>query len=147
MAPYPFTVRRDIVIACIAIHNYLRRTIVTDDFFEQFDGDYVMHQTPNVTANLPFIGGGAQARADQTFMINLQDQIANELNNYEPLPIESSAQLHLQARSYTTTGFGLHVWVREMQRAARQQWKVVEENVKGIVVPNVDQCSLGVVTY
>ena len=34
MAPYPFQVQRNIVIACVAIHNYIRKLSIADTFLE-----------------------------------------------------------------------------------------------------------------
>lgn len=39
MAPYPFRTQRDIIVACVAIHNFLRKTVVNDTFFEQSEND------------------------------------------------------------------------------------------------------------
>ncbi|XP_050225342.1 uncharacterized protein LOC126674858 isoform X1 [Mercurialis annua] len=77
MPPYPFNVQRNIVIACVAVHNYLRRMKVMDDFFEQFDRAEVIFQQPHRN----FAQEGTQRQADQMFMTNLRDQIENELMN------------------------------------------------------------------
>ena len=47
MPSYSFTVQRNIVIACVAIHNYLHKMKITDDFFEQFDREEVIFQRFN----------------------------------------------------------------------------------------------------
>ncbi|KAL6522025.1 hypothetical protein OROMI_031902 [Orobanche minor] len=37
MAPYTFSTQRDIVIACIAIHNFIRKRKLEDELFDQCD--------------------------------------------------------------------------------------------------------------
>lgn len=37
MAPYEFTMQKDIVIACSSIHNFTRKGHIHDDLFNQFD--------------------------------------------------------------------------------------------------------------
>ena len=37
MVPYPFQVQRNIVIACVAKHNYIRKLSIADTFLEQGD--------------------------------------------------------------------------------------------------------------
>ena len=37
MAPYNFDVQRDIVIACFAVNNFIRKERINDDLFNQFD--------------------------------------------------------------------------------------------------------------
>ena len=41
MLPYPFDTQTKIVIACIAIHNFLRRLSVTDALFLEYDNEEV----------------------------------------------------------------------------------------------------------
>ncbi|XP_050238396.1 uncharacterized protein LOC126687883 [Mercurialis annua] len=77
MPSYSFAVQRNIVIACVSVHNYLRKMNITDDFFEQFDREEVIFQG----ANNNVMQEGTQRRIDQMFMANLRDQIANELIN------------------------------------------------------------------
>ena len=40
MTPYPFQVQRNIVIACVAIHNYIRKLSIADTFLEQGENEY-----------------------------------------------------------------------------------------------------------
>ncbi|XP_071722452.1 uncharacterized protein [Rutidosis leptorrhynchoides] len=37
MAPYDFNVQRDVVIACFAVHNFIRKERINDDLFNHFD--------------------------------------------------------------------------------------------------------------
>ena len=81
MKPYPFPTQRNIVIACVAIHNYLRRTIGTDYYFEQFVDVDAIEENFEQEETIPeqAIGGGSQV--DQLFMLNLREHIANQLFN------------------------------------------------------------------
>ncbi|XP_052622453.1 L10-interacting MYB domain-containing protein-like [Lactuca sativa] len=45
MAHYPFTVQRDIVIACVAVHNFIRKYNIEDDLFRNFEDTMI---TPDV---------------------------------------------------------------------------------------------------
>ena len=40
MTPYHFQVQRNIVIACVAIHNYIQKLSITDTFLEQGENEY-----------------------------------------------------------------------------------------------------------
>ncbi|KAL3518221.1 hypothetical protein ACH5RR_020810 [Cinchona calisaya] len=60
MTPYPFPTQRNIVIAYVAIHNYLQRTGVIDTWFRQFQDEDGVVQNPkqlqdNIT-NEDYIG-------------------------------------------------------------------------------------------
>ncbi|XP_074372396.1 uncharacterized protein LOC141713064 [Apium graveolens] len=37
MAPYSFSTQRDIVIACIAVHNFIRKKKLEDELFDRCD--------------------------------------------------------------------------------------------------------------
>ena len=37
MAPYSFSTQRDIVIACIAVHNFIGKKKLADKYFDQCD--------------------------------------------------------------------------------------------------------------
>ncbi|XP_052621108.1 uncharacterized protein LOC128126966 [Lactuca sativa] len=80
MAPYPFPVQRDIVIASVAIHNFIKKYDIQDDLFTNFEQNTMV--TPNVG------GGGSEGQNIQSiewgseaveYMTTLRDQIANQL--------------------------------------------------------------------
>ena len=80
MAPYPFQVHRNIVIACVAIHNYIRKLSIADTFLEQGEnecGDNSGMPQNNHEGLLQV--GGRIAQVYQIFMINLREEIANQL--------------------------------------------------------------------
>ncbi|KAJ9537407.1 hypothetical protein OSB04_030140 [Centaurea solstitialis] len=90
MAPYSFTMQRDIAIACFTIHNFIRKSRVEDQLFIEFD------------ENLMFIGEEQHEESDESSdeeesdedgidetwrspreiecMVNLRDQIADRLS-------------------------------------------------------------------
>ncbi|XP_052626080.1 uncharacterized protein LOC128133183 [Lactuca sativa] len=78
MAPYPFIVQRDIVIACVAVHNFIKKYNIEDDLFRNFEEDTMV--TPDVQGggidreNIQGIEWGPEAD-----MRVLRDQIANRL--------------------------------------------------------------------
>ncbi|KAM3202424.1 hypothetical protein P3L10_030048 [Capsicum annuum] len=37
MAPYPIHIQRDVVIACFAVNNFIRKELINDELFNQFD--------------------------------------------------------------------------------------------------------------
>ncbi|KAL7612654.1 hypothetical protein Lser_V15G08934 [Lactuca serriola] len=80
MVPYPFTVQRDIVIACVAIYNFIRKYNIEDDLFRNFEEDTMV--TPDVQGggidreNIKGIEWGPEA---VEYMRVLRDQIANQL--------------------------------------------------------------------
>ena len=78
--PYPFQVQRSIVIACVAIHNYIRKLSIADTFLEQCKNEYDDYSgIPQNNHEGLLQEGGRAAQADLIFMINLRDEIANQL--------------------------------------------------------------------
>ena len=80
MAPYHFQVQRNIVIACVAIHNYIRKLSVADTFLEQGENEYGDNSgMPQNNHEGLLQVGGRVAQADKIFMINLREEITNQL--------------------------------------------------------------------
>ncbi|KAH9733273.1 DDE Tnp4 domain-containing protein [Citrus sinensis] len=79
MAPYSFDTQRKIVVACMAIHNFLRKISVDDALFAQYENDEVElesgHGDQNHTANAI----NSSSMKDQNYMRQLRDEIANQL--------------------------------------------------------------------
>ncbi|KAM3221709.1 hypothetical protein P3L10_020979 [Capsicum annuum] len=42
MAPYPINIQRDVVIACFAVNNFIRKERINDELFNQFDTSQVI---------------------------------------------------------------------------------------------------------
>ncbi|KAL7583203.1 uncharacterized protein LOC128126141 [Lactuca sativa] len=80
MAPYPFPVQRDIVISCVAVHNFIRKYDIEDELFTNFEQNtMVSHNVGgggNEGQNIEGIEWGSEA---VNYMTNLRDQIANQL--------------------------------------------------------------------
>ncbi|XP_052625035.1 uncharacterized protein LOC128132480 [Lactuca sativa] len=80
MTPYPFPVQRDIVIACVVVHTFIRKYNIEDELFTNFEQNTIA--TPNVG------GGGSEGQNIKgiewgsevvDYMTTLRDQIANRL--------------------------------------------------------------------
>ena len=80
MAPYSFTVQRNVVIACFAIHNFIRKCNIHDKLFMECDEDTIFN-------NLEDVEEGGEQEPDATqwgtqsseYMSNVRDGIANLL--------------------------------------------------------------------
>ena len=68
------------LITYIAIHNYIRKLSIADTFLKQGENEYGDNSgmPQNNHEGLLQVGGRA-AQADQIFMINLREEIANQL--------------------------------------------------------------------
>ncbi|KAL7618609.1 hypothetical protein Lser_V15G00329 [Lactuca serriola] len=80
MAPYPFSVQRDIVIVCVVVHNFIKKYDIQDGLLINFEQNTTV--TPNVG------GGGSEGQNIQgiewgseavEYITTLRDQIANQL--------------------------------------------------------------------
>ncbi|KAK9076456.1 hypothetical protein SSX86_004790 [Deinandra increscens subsp. villosa] len=75
MAPYPFPVQRDVVIACFAVHNFIRKYNIQDELFMDFEETTMA--TPNVQ------GEGSEGiewgSEGVEYTTTLRNQIANQL--------------------------------------------------------------------
>ena len=77
MAPFPFSVQRDIVVACFAVHNFIRKCDIHDELFMAFEENNAQPQGgQNDGENVHDMEWGSQGNE---YMDNLRDQIANQL--------------------------------------------------------------------
>ena len=78
MAPFPFGVQRDVVIACFAVHNFIRKCNIHDDIFMEFEENTTapMQNEESGGQNLHDIEWDSQSNQ---YMSTLRDQIANQL--------------------------------------------------------------------
>ena len=77
MAPFPFSVQRDIVVACFADHNFIRKCDIHDELFMAFEENNAQPQGgQNDVENVHDMEWGSQGNE---YMDNLRDQIANQL--------------------------------------------------------------------
>ncbi|XP_052624812.1 uncharacterized protein LOC111888675 [Lactuca sativa] len=78
MDPYPFPVQKNIVISCVAVHNFIRKYDIEDELFTNFEQNtMVSHNVGgggNEGQNIEGIEWGSEA---VNYMTNLRDQIAN----------------------------------------------------------------------
>ncbi|XP_023750855.2 uncharacterized protein LOC111899220 [Lactuca sativa] len=80
MAPFPFVTQRNIAMACFALHNFIRREGMSNEYFAQYDEPNVSFRTNNVGVDddedgIPTHG----TTADREYMTQLQDEIADQL--------------------------------------------------------------------
>ncbi|KAI3719353.1 hypothetical protein L6452_20250 [Arctium lappa] len=81
MAPYPFPIQKDVVIACFAIHNFIRKCNIQDRLFMEYDENTMFTPTEEQHEG----SGGIEvdemewSSQDNEYMTNLRDQIANQL--------------------------------------------------------------------
>lgn len=80
MAPYPFSMQRDIVIACFAVHNFIRKFDIYDQLFMDFEENTMF------SADVQGDESGGQNTKDMEwgslgndYMAKMRDQIANQL--------------------------------------------------------------------
>ncbi|KAK9065899.1 hypothetical protein SSX86_015301 [Deinandra increscens subsp. villosa] len=80
MTPFPLTTQRNISIACFALHNFIRKEGLSDDFFEQYDQPDVSLGNSHVQVGTDGVEGEAHGTAsDRECMTQLRDQIAEQL--------------------------------------------------------------------
>ncbi|GJY20773.1 putative nuclease HARBI1 [Tanacetum coccineum] len=80
MASYKFEVQRDVVIACFAIHNFIRKCNIQDHLFKEFDEDSIFNNEEEFEGHVEEEADATQWGAQSTqYMANLRDEIANGL--------------------------------------------------------------------
>jgi hypothetical protein len=81
MPPFDFPTQRNIVVACMTIHNFLRRVTLNDPLFIEYEapGLQLNNEVPMDAEDNP--NQEIFRPEDQTFMINYREQITTELTN------------------------------------------------------------------
>ncbi|KAE8655405.1 Detected protein of unknown function [Hibiscus syriacus] len=80
MAPFPLLTQRNITISCFAIHNFIRKEGLSDEFFNEYDQPNVTFQNTNVrVADDEDEPEGHGSAADREYMTQLRDEIAEQL--------------------------------------------------------------------
>ena len=81
MAPFPFTIQKNVLSACFAIHNFIRKYNIQDQLFKECNEDTIFN-------NEEVEGSGeeeldiSQWGANSTgYMATLRDEIANSFVN------------------------------------------------------------------
>ncbi|GJS17048.1 uncharacterized protein Tco_0411520 [Tanacetum coccineum] len=78
MASYKFEVQRDVVIACFAIHNFIRKCNIQDHLFEEFDEDSIFNNEEEFEGHVEEEADATQWGAQNLqHMADLCDEIAN----------------------------------------------------------------------
>lgn len=83
MAPFPLTVQRNIVIACFAVHNFIRKERISDTFFDEFEQPHMTFDSTNESVqDLENDGtptGPWWGDEDMQYMTNAREEIATQL--------------------------------------------------------------------
>ena len=78
MAPYSFAAQTKIVMTCFSIHNFLRQVSVVDRLFSEYDTEEEL-ESDSDNRNQGSTTNNFFTAADQEFMLQFRDHIANEL--------------------------------------------------------------------
>ena len=83
MAPYPFSVQKDIVVACFAIHNWIEK--IDDTLFAEYDNASSSDEEEGNDQHENQLNREQHYRQQWgtqgvQYMNNLHDQIANQLD-------------------------------------------------------------------
>ncbi|GJY00605.1 hypothetical protein Tco_0357623 [Tanacetum coccineum] len=79
MAPFDLAIQRDTTIACFAIHNFICKEGLSDDFFSQYDQNEL---NDNENVQNDYDDEDIQphgSAANQHYMTTLRDEIAAQL--------------------------------------------------------------------
>lgn len=79
MAPYEFHVQRDVVIACFAINNFIRKERINDELFNQFDQPQVIFEEGPEEQIMEETNEPSWRAEDAQFMSNLRNELALKL--------------------------------------------------------------------
>ncbi|GJU24604.1 putative nuclease HARBI1 [Tanacetum coccineum] len=78
MASYKFEVQRDVVIACFAIHNFIRKCNIQDHLFEEFDEDSIFNNEEEFEGHVEEEADAQMGcQNSQTLLADVCDEIAN----------------------------------------------------------------------
>ncbi|KAI3734087.1 hypothetical protein L6452_13548 [Arctium lappa] len=79
MAPFPFTKQRNVVIACFAIHNFIRKCNIQDQLFMESNEDTMFTNEEEVGGGEAALDGTQWGANSTQYMATLRDEIANRL--------------------------------------------------------------------
>ena len=75
---YPMVKQTQIILACMALHNFIRDSALRDDEFDQCDNDE--NYIPGLgEASVPGVDGNTSIAQDEQDMNTFRDNIANSL--------------------------------------------------------------------
>ncbi|KAK2634127.1 hypothetical protein Ddye_028919 [Dipteronia dyeriana] len=78
MSPYSFYTRKNIVIACIALHNFLRHISIDDELFSQYEDEELIVENDNANHQLPNTNNSS-GTSNAIFMQWFRDHIPEKL--------------------------------------------------------------------
>ena len=80
MAPFSLVTQRNIAVACFALHNFIRKEGLSDEYFAEYDQPNVSFRNTHVTVDddEDEVQTNGTA-ADREFMTQLRDEIAEQL--------------------------------------------------------------------
>ncbi|KAK9076682.1 hypothetical protein SSX86_005016 [Deinandra increscens subsp. villosa] len=79
MAPYPFPIQRDIVIACFAIHNFIRKWNIHDQLFMEYDEETLFADSQDEETHSQSVHDMEWGSHSIEEMAILRDEIATQL--------------------------------------------------------------------
>ena len=79
MSSYTFGTQRNIVVVCIALHNFLRKISIDDALFKEYSDEDLEVENENANHNQPPSTNHDFRISDQVFMQQFRDRIANQL--------------------------------------------------------------------
>ncbi|XP_059304890.1 uncharacterized protein LOC132056626 isoform X3 [Lycium ferocissimum] len=80
MAPYPINIQRDVVIACFAVNNFIRKERINDDLFNHFDTPQVIFDEEGQQEEaLDETNGPSWTVEDSQIMTDMREQLALQL--------------------------------------------------------------------
>ena len=78
MSSYSFCTQKNIVIACIALHNFLRQISIDDELFSQYEDEELILENDNANHQLPNTNNSS-GTSNAIFMQQFRDHIAKKL--------------------------------------------------------------------
>ncbi|KAK1406762.1 hypothetical protein QVD17_38370 [Tagetes erecta] len=84
MAPFPFSIQRDIVIACFAVHNFIRKYNIHDQLFMDFDENNMFSEIHGGESENEFVQDIEWGSHSIEYMNTLRDEIATQLISNVP---------------------------------------------------------------
>ncbi|GKE13773.1 putative nuclease HARBI1, partial [Tanacetum coccineum] len=123
---FPLVKQRDITIACFAIHNFIRKKGLSDDFFAQYDQSDI-HVNENVHDDNDGDAEVAQpigSEADQQYMINLRDEIATQIMQarYDKRNVRGPLSKFISQRNIYEARLCENAYVESMVSADNWKW-------------------------
>ncbi|KAM3344701.1 hypothetical protein P3S68_024410 [Capsicum galapagoense] len=80
MTPYPINIQRDVVIACFAVNNFIKKERINDELFNQFDTSQVIFdEEGQQVETFEETNGPSWTVEDSQIMYNMHEELAFKL--------------------------------------------------------------------